>query len=194
MISFYDLFMVPLERKGISKARKELIPTATKNVLEIGAGTGVNLQYYDFSKITSLTVSDYEISKHLKTLHQQDESKFELVRLDVEALPFLDNSFDYVVHTLVFCSVVNVDRGLKEIKRVLKPDGKLIFIEHVLPKKNPLKKVFNIATPAWKKIGKGCHLNRNYLRSLEKNDFFVLFHKKFMNTAFISGVAVLKAL
>ena len=186
--------MAPLERKGIRKARKELIPTANKNVLEIGAGTGVNLQYYDFSNIDSLTLSDYEISKHLKTLHHQNETKFTLVRLDVEALPFSDNSFDYVVHTLVFCSVGNVDQGLKEIKRVLKPNGKLIFIEHVLPEKNPLKKLFNLATPTWKKIGKGCHLNRNYLKSLEKNDFFVLFYKKFMNTAFISGVAVVKPL
>ena len=194
MLSFYDIFMYPLESMGIKKARKELIPRASKKVLEIGSGTGVNLRYYKFEEIDELTLSDYVIGKHLKGLHKDDKDKFHLVELDVQTLPFEDNSFDYVVHSLVFCTVPDVDKGISEIKRVLKGNGELIFIEHVLPEKKLLKKLFTFATPAWKKIGSGCHLNRDYISSLEKNNFNILFNKKFMNTAFIYGVAIPKAL
>ncbi len=186
--------MMPLEKSGIKKARKELMPRAKQKVLEIGAGTGANLKYYDFNKIERLTLSDYTISKQLKEIHKNSKNSFDLVELDVEKLPFEDNTFDCVVHSLVFCTVINVDQGLKEIKRVLKDDGELIFIEHVLPEKNPLKKLFNLATPTWKIIGKGCHLNRDYIASLEKNNFNILYHKKFMITTFIFGVAIVKAL
>ena len=192
MVSFYDVFMYPLESMGIKKARKELIPRASKKILEIGSGTGVNLKYYNFDVIDDLTLSDQVISKTLKDIHEDSEKKFNLVEINVEKLPFEDNTFDYIVHSLVFCSVPNVDQGISELKRVLKDDGELIFIEHVLPERNPLKKLFNVATPTWKKIGSGCHLNRDYISSLKKNNFNILFHKKFMRTAFIYGVAIQK--
>lgn len=194
MVSFYDIFMFPLESMGIKKARKELMPRAGKKILEIGSGTGVNLKYYKFDEIDELIMSDYKISEVLKKLHNNNGNKFNLVELDVQDLPFKDNTFDYVVHSLVFCTVLDVDKGINEIKRVLKDDGELIFIEHVLPERNPLKKLFDFATPTWKKIGAGCHLNRDYISSLEKNNFNILFHKKFMKTAFVYGVANYKAL
>jgi len=186
--------MYPLEKKGIKTARQELIPRANKKILEIGSGTGINLNYYNFDKIDKLILSDYTISKRLRNLHNSSKNNFDLVKLDVQNLPFEDNSFDYVVHTLVFCSVTDVEKGLSEIRRVLKDKGELIFIEHILPERNPLKKLFDFVTPAWKKIGRGCHLNRDYITSLERNNFNILFNKKFMNTAFIYGVAIPKAL
>jgi len=196
MVSFYDSFMHPLERRGINHARKEIIPLAKKNVLEIGSGTGANLEFYNINEIDKLVLSDYKISKKLvdniDSVGYKD--KIELVELDVLDLPYEDNSFDYVVHSLVFCTVKDVDKGLTEIKRVLKDDGKLLFIEHIIPDKNPLKSLFKILTPAWKLIGSGCHLNKDYISSLKRNDFDILFHKKFMKTAFIYGVAFSKAL
>ena len=194
MISFYDLFMYPLEKMGINKARKTLIPRAKKKILEIGSGTGINLSLYNYSEIEELTLSDFVISKTLKDIHNKDIERFNLVELDVENLPFEDNSFDYVIHSLVFCTVGDVDKGLSEIKRVLKCDGELIFIEHILPERNPLKSLFSFVTPAWRKVGRGCNLNRDYLTSLKKNNFEISFYKKFMNTAFVYGTAIPKAL
>jgi len=192
MVSFYNVFMYPLEKMGINKARRELVPRAKKKILEIGSGTGANLKYYHFSEIQELTLSDNTISKPLLKLHNKDEELFDLVQLDVQELPFDDNTFDYIIHTLVFCSVTDVDKGLKEIKRVLKCDGELLFIEHVLPSKKPLKSVFSFVNPAWKKMASGCNLNRDYLKSLKKNNFEISYHKNFMNTAFVYGVAIPK--
>ena len=192
MGSFYNVFMYPLEKLGIRKARRELVPRAKKKILEIGSGTGANLRYYRFSDIQELTLSDNTLSVPLINLHRRHSEKFDLVQLDVQELPFADNSFDFIIHTLVFCSVTDVDKGLKEIKRVLKCDGELLFIEHVLPSKKPLKSVFSFINPAWKKMASGCNLNRDYLKSLEKNNFEISYHKNFMNTAFVYGVATPK--
>jgi len=195
MVSFYDSFMHPLEQRGIKRARMEIIPLAKKNVLEIGTGTGANLDFYNLIEIEKLILSDYKISKKLIENIEKNpyKVKIQLVELDVLKLPYDDNSFDFVVHSLVFCTVKDVDKGLSEIKRVLKDDGKLLFIEHILPERQPLKSLFKILTPPWKIIGSGCHLNRDYIKSLKRNDFDILFHKKFLRTAFIYGTAFLKA-
>lgn len=193
MGSFYNFFLYPLEKMGVNKARKELIPRAKKKILEIGSGTGANLKHYHFSDIQSLILSDIKLSKSIKKTHKRNIYKFDLVQLDVQDMPFKDNSFDYVIHTLVFCSVGDVDKGLSEIKRVLKSDGELIFIEHVLPSKKTLKSLFSFLNPAWRKIASGCNLNRDYLKSLKKNNFSISVHKNFMNTAFIYGVATPKS-
>lgn len=189
MISFYDLFMLPLEKRGIRKARQELIPKAKGTVLEIGSGTGVNLKHYNFESVDSLTVTDKKLSKKIKKITP------EIVQLDelsVTSLPYDDNSFDYVVHTLVFCSVDDVDKGLSEIKRVLKPNGRLLFIEHIHPETKKMKKLFSFVNPAWKVFSSGCSLVKDYERSLELNGFEVLSSSKFMNTVFVYGESKIK--
>ena len=191
MVSIYDAFMAPLEKMGITKARKLLLKEAKGKVLEIGAGTGVNLKFYNFKYIDSMVLSDLEFDKRLLKRAEKNKckDKVQMEILTTLDLPFKDNTFDYVVHTLVFCSVSDVDQGLREIKRVLKPGGTLLFIEHILPERNPLKKMFDKITPAWKKIAMGCHLNRDFILSLNSNDFDVISSKKFMRTVFISGMA-----
>ena len=191
MISFYDVFMYPLEKRGIKKAREILIPTTNGVVLEIGSGTGVNIEYYNFDNIEELTLSDQILTRRIK---EKSNSKFVLKELNVEELPFEDNLFDYVVHTLVFCSVTDIEKGLSEIARVLKPGGKLLFIEHVLPKKKRMKKLFNFVNPIWRKVASGCNLNRDYETSLKNSEFKLIYSKRFMNTAFIYGEAELKTL
>ena len=186
MISIYDIFMKPLEKRGITKARRELIPMAYGNVLEIGAGTGVNIKYYNMPLISKLTLSDVALSKKVKDIASKD---IFLTELNVEALPFDDNTFDVVIHTLVFCSVTDVSKGLAEIKRVLKPDGKLLFIEHVLPKRIGLKRFFKFINPAWRRIASGCNLTREFEDSLSKQGFVFDTPTRFMKSAFISGVA-----
>lgn len=185
MKSLYDIFMRPLEKRGISERRKELLQSIEGRVLEIGSGTGVNLQYYDLDNI-DLTLSDVEWNKHLKQ-KMKDNVKF--VKTNVESLPFQEQEFDCVVHTLVFCSVHDVSKGLLEISRVLKDDGKLIFIEHVIPKKNPLRRIFKILTPFWKHIASNCHLDRDYIKTLETHGFTVEKMGDFGRSIFVYGIA-----
>lgn len=78
--------------------------------------------------------------------------------LTVGDIPYEDQCFDTIVVTLVFCSVKNVRKVLSELRRELKDDGQLIFIEHVLPDHNPLRGLFNTLTPVWKRMASGCHL------------------------------------
>lgn len=186
MISFYDLFMRPLEKRGIKQARKRLMIQATGSVLEIGSGTGANMKFYNFDLITDLTVTDKKLSKRIKKLGLEETT---FVEADVSKLPFADDSFDTIVHTLVFCSVVDVSIGLLELKRVLKPNGKIIFIEHVLPEHIFLKRTFKFINPLWKTFASGCNLTRSYVDSLEQEGFEISQLKKFMKTVFISGVA-----
>ena len=188
MISIYDLFMKPLEKRGILKARKELIPRAKGHVLEIGSGTGANVKHYDFESIKQLIITDKKLHKKLKNLNHQS---IKVEPVDVHHLPFDDDTFDYIVHTLVFCSVTDVTKGIQELKRVLKPNGSILFIEHILPEKKKLKRVFQFLNPAWKVIAFGCNLTRDYENTLITNGFIIKESSKFMNTVFIYGEAIL---
>ena len=82
----------------------------------------------------------------------------------------------------------DVGKGLSEIKRVLKPDGKLIFIEHIHPEGNKMKKLFNFVNPAWKVLASGCSLTKDYESSLRKNGFDISYSNKFMNTVFCQNI------
>lgn len=187
MFSLYDLCMIPLEKRGIKKARLELIKKAKGMVLEIGSGTGVNVKHYDFEKIDSLILSDKKLSKKIKSIVPNTVT---LDVLNVTSLPYPDNSIDTVVHTLVFCSVDNVTKGLSEIKRVLKPSGRLLFIEHIHPEGKKLGKLFRFINPVWRKVAGGCNLIRDYEKSLVSCGFEVVESNKFMNTVFVYGEAI----
>jgi ubiquinone/menaquinone biosynthesis C-methylase UbiE len=175
---------------GIRKARKNLIPKITGKVLELGAGTGANLKLYNFNKVEELVVTDKDKSKHLE-LPVFKNVKY--LNVDATKLPFEDDYFDYIAHTLVFCSIDDVDRGLQEIKRVLKPTGKIVFIEHVLPEKRGFKKLVEKVNPVWITFSQGCNLNKDYLSSLQRNGFEIEYLKKFNNTIFVSGIAFVKS-
>jgi len=177
--------MKPLESMGIRKARKILVKRAHGQVLEIGAGTGANLPFYNMDEIEKLVVTDQKIGKHLKSTHEN----VEFIEADATNLPFEDNSFDVVVHTLVFCSVTDVHQGLEEIKRVLKPNGTLLFIEHVIPQKKGMRRLFSGVNPLWKKFSQGCSLTKDFKVSLEESHFDLLKQGVFLNTVFYYGIA-----
>lgn len=185
-MSLYDWFMKPLENSGIRIARSRLIPKAKGNVLEIGAGTGANIVHYDMPNIDNLILTDKVLSKTIKRTELNNTT---IKEIDVMNLPFEDNTFDTIVHTLVFCSVPNVEKGLLEMKRVLKDTGKIIFIEHVLPEKRFLKRSFKMINPLWKRVASGCNLTRDYLSSITSIGFKVTESNRFMRTVFISGIA-----
>lgn len=187
-MNLYDQFMAYFEKRGLGQERARLLKTASGKVLEVGVGTGVNMLHYDYGHIDELVFLDLEIKSVFKKKDIKHDN-YKVLESSVEALPLADDYFDFVVVSLVFCSVKDVDRGLSEIKRVLKKGGQILFIEHVLPESEPLKTVFDMATPVWKHLAGGCHLNRDFLGLLSRHGFTYELQNRFLKTAFISGIA-----
>ena len=128
---YFDSLERPMGASGFAKWRKEIVPQATGKTLEVGVGTGKNIPFYrenidliaiDFSK---------QMLEKAKVKYQDSPLKINFLEMDVQNMGFEDNTFDTVITSCVFCSVPDPVKGLKEIKRVLKPDGQLIMLEHV---------------------------------------------------------------
>lgn len=186
----YNLFMSLFEKNGLEEQRRNLLEDVSGNVLEIGFGTGANLKYYNLENLDRLTLLDSHLPDLLDLKIFPTDFDVRLVSGDVSNLAFSDKTFDSLVCTLVFCSVEDPMKGLKELYRVLKPGGKLYFIEHVLPTKEPYKYTFNLLTPPWRSIANGCHLNRKTTESIQKVGFELIRYHKFFNTSFVMGIGI----
>ena len=173
MATFYDAMMSRAETASLGAWRKDLFKNITGDVLEIGAGTGVNLHYYsDVVTRLTLTEPDQQMRRKLENKLADMPFKHEIIAATAEALPFPDQSFDAVVSTLVLCSVVNQEKSLRELHRVLKPAGKLALIEHVVdPQRQNIYKWQKRIEPFWKRCAGNCHLTRDSLLSLQMQGF-----------------------
>ncbi|MBE0450989.1 MAG: class I SAM-dependent methyltransferase [Clostridia bacterium] len=167
MTTFYDLFMAPLEKRWLTDIRKTIIPSASGKVLEIGFGTGVNLQYLDCDQIDSVTALDLDFRK---TNDKCDKDNITFVKGKAEQLPFPDASFDTVIETLVLCSVSDLETALQEIMRVLKPKGRFIYIDHVLPDDKALATLFKGINHFWPHIASGCNVTRTPHLSIARHE------------------------
>lgn len=164
----YDPFLARAEKLGIAKARATLLADARGDVLEIGAGTGLNVVHYPPSVRVTYTEPDPHMAKRLR------RRGAEVVEAGADALPFADDSFDTVVSTLVLCTVPNVPAALGEIARVLRPGGQLLFLEHVRAEPgSSLERWQDRLHGPWKAFACGCHCNRNLLASLDANGYEV---------------------
>lgn len=146
-------------------ARAELLADVDGDVLEVGFGTGINLEYYP-AAVDSLTTVDVNPGVHRLAEKRLAKSrlpvKFELV--SGERLPMPDDSYDAVVSTWTLCSIPDVASALREIRRVLKPGGRFFFVEHGLHPDPAIQKWQHRLTPLQKVIADGCHLNRDTLK------------------------------
>jgi len=130
--AMYDRMMKSSEEAGLGARREALLAHASGRVLEIGAGTGCNLAYYgDGVQSLVLTEPGEPMARRLEHRLEAEQRPVELVRAPAERLPFADGEFDVAVSTLVLCGVDDQERSLAELRRVLKPGGTLLFIEHV---------------------------------------------------------------
>ena len=170
----YDSVMARTEKAGLSAHRDALLSQATGDVLEVGAGTGANLARYG-DGVTSLTLTEPEkpmarrLEKHLAERHPSAK----LVSAPAEELPFDDDSFDTVVSTLVLCTVDDQPRALREMQRVLRPGGRLLFIEHVRAQEQKLARLQDRMAPINVRIAHGCMCNRATLEGIQNAGFSV---------------------
>ena len=154
----YDALMAPLGWMGLERARQRLVSRVHGKVLEVGTGTGLALPDYPrgVESITAIDIDPEALERARKR-----RSGAEVVLANVQELPFADCSFDFVISSLVFCSVDEPARGLAEIHRVLKPGGELHMLEHVRSPHSRLAHLQDRLTPAWCWMTGGCRLNRD---------------------------------
>uniref|UniRef100_J3LH09 Methyltransferase type 11 domain-containing protein n=2 Tax=Oryza brachyantha TaxID=4533 RepID=J3LH09_ORYBR len=189
-----DRFMKPYEAE-ISEYKSKLfsqLMTAGKDILELGVGTGPNLKYY--ANADGVNIVGVDPNKHMEEYARAaavsaglPPSNFTFRRGVGEALPAEDNSMDAVVGTLVLCSVSDVEMALREIKRVLKPGGVYIFIEHVAaPDGSFLRFVQGALNPLQQFVSDGCHLTRETGEIIREAGFSSLdLNTTRLSTAFI---------
>lgn len=170
----YDRLTARTERDGLAARRAALLAHATGDVLEIGAGTGANLEHYG-DALASLTVTEPErpMAKRLQAHIAQRRPGTRLLQAPAEELPFADDSFDTAVATLVLCTVPDESRALRELHRVLRPGGRLLFIEHVRSDDPGLARWQDRLEPLQVRVGHGCHPNRATLDEIRAAGFEV---------------------
>jgi ubiquinone/menaquinone biosynthesis C-methylase UbiE len=170
--ALYDRVSKGSEEAGLRDERRQLLADAEGATLEIGAGTGLNLAHYP-EAVTRLVLTepDEHMRRRLERRAQDVRPDAEIVAGSVERLPFPDASFDTVVLTFVLCSVPEQDAALAEIARVLKPSGRMLFLEHVRSDDENLAKWQDRITPLYNLVG--CNPNRDTLAAIEGSSLAV---------------------
>jgi ubiquinone/menaquinone biosynthesis C-methylase UbiE len=164
----YDRLMASTERAGLADRRAALIADARGATLELGAGTGLNLRHYpDAVTELVLTEPDSHMARRLRSRLADAGRPVEVVEAPAERLPLDAARFDTAVVTLVLCTVNQPAQALAEIARVLKPGGRLLFIEHVRADASGLVRWQDRLERPWGWIAGGCHPNRDTVGSLD---------------------------
>jgi len=166
-MGFYQDHIVPvlinlaMRRQELVAYRSHVIPAAEGRVLEIGVGSGLNLPFYsrNVERLVGLDPSPKLLSMVRRNL-KRNASPVELIEGSAEVIPLKTNSVDTVVTTWTLCSIPDADCALREMHRVLRPGGHLLFVEHGRAPESNVRWWQDRLTPVWKRIGGGCHLNR----------------------------------
>lgn len=172
--AFYDRGLKATEEAGLREMRHELLAGARGRVLELGAGTGLNLDHYpEGIEGLALIEPDPHMTRRLRErlAIAGKSAKVTVIEAPAESLPFPDDSFDTVVVTLVLCTVPDQTAALEEIARVLKPDGRLLFLEHVRSRNPELAKWQDRLARPWHFLGDGCHCNRDTVSAISAAGF-----------------------
>jgi len=169
----YDRFMAKAEQAGLHAMRERLLAGASGDVIEIGAGTGLNLSCYG-PDVRSLTMTEPEppMLRRLEQRVQEHRPSVTVLRAPAEDLPFEDHSFDVAVSTLVLCGVDDQPRALRELRRVLRPGGRLLVLEHLRAEDPALARLQDRMN--WlNRIVVHCDCNRPTLDSIRQAGFAV---------------------
>ena len=178
-MSLYDKYVLPkflncaCGSNPVSRQRQKVVPLVEGKVLEVGVGSGLNLPFYDKSKIDELWGLDpsEELSDMARKVADRENIVVNFISSGAEEIPLPDSYFDSVLITYTMCTIPEVARANKEIKRVLKTGGKLIFCEHGEAPDENIRKWQKRINPFWGKLAGGCNINRK-IPSLIQNAGF----------------------
>lgn len=191
MSNLYEKFLLPkithwvCQSNPNMKQRAKVVPGAHGRVLEIGVGSGLNLRYYNASQVECLYALDpseemWAIAKKAMPSNPMDA---EFIKGYADKIPLEANSIDTVVTTYTLCSIADLASTFTELRRVLHPDGDLIFCEHGIAPDASVRRWQNFINPLWRRLAGGCQLNRNIPTLLKDGGF----HVDKLETMYIPG-------
>lgn len=170
-MGLWDRYVVPplvsaaCSSKPIMKQREKIVPLADGHVLEVGCGSGTNFALYDPARVTHLSAiepSPGMVSRARRSLSGTAlAGDTDLIETGAEAIPLETGSVDTAVITFVLCTIPDWESSLAEVRRVLKPGGRVLFSEHGLAPDEPVAKWQRRIEPLWKRLAGGCHLTRD---------------------------------
>jgi ubiquinone/menaquinone biosynthesis C-methylase UbiE len=156
------------ESAAMRSTRSRLVSGLTGEVLEAGVGNGLNLPHYDAgARVTAIDYNRHMLAKAAERA-RTSRAVVALEAADVQALPFDDDRFDHAVAALVFCSVADAERGLRELLRVTKPGGSVRLLEHVAAEPGWTRRAQAALSPLWSPLGDGCQLDRDTVATAER--------------------------
>lgn len=178
-MNLYDRFLLPYlidlacGIKPVQRQRAKVVPRARGRVLEVGVGTGRNLPFYDRTRLAELSALDPAAQMHRLARRRAARAGIavRLLELSAEEIPEPDASYDTVVMTFTLCSIPDPVKALREMRRVLKPGGELLFCEHGAAPDADVRRWQDRLTPWWKPLAGGCHLNRDIPALLREGGF-----------------------
>jgi ubiquinone/menaquinone biosynthesis C-methylase UbiE len=178
-LSFYDKYILPkvlnctCASKPIRYQRDEIVPLAEGVVLDVGIGSGLNIPFYNKTKIKQLYGLDpsKELLDIAKSVAKEEKLEIEFLECGAESIPLPDKSIDNVLITYTMCTIPDVAISNSEIMRILKDDGKLLFCEHGLAPDKNIAKWQKRINPLWSKIAGGCNLNRDIPNLISSSGF-----------------------
>ena len=181
-MSLYDKYVLPkflncaCASKPILRQRQKVVPLAEGKVLEIGIGSGLNLPFYEKSKIDEVWGLDpsEELSAMARIVADQESIEVNFISSGAEEIPLPDNHFDSVLITYTMCTIPEVLRANQEIRRVLREDGKMIFCEHGEAPDANIRKWQKRINPFWGRIAGGCNINRKIPSLIQDSGFDIV--------------------
>lgn len=190
-MGFYEKHCLPhflnfaCATKPIRKQREKVVPLAKGRVLEIGMGSGLNIPYYDPANVDMVWGLEPSAAMRDKAEANLDAAPFDVRWLEFpgEEIPLEDDSADTVLLTYTLCTIPGWQEALHEMRRVLKPGGKLVFSEHGAAPDASVARWQERVNPLWRRMAGGCHLNRPIPRMLDEGGFNI----QTMDTMYIPG-------
>jgi ubiquinone/menaquinone biosynthesis C-methylase UbiE len=178
-MGIYDKYLLPklvhftCAQIPTMRQREKVVPLAKGRVLEIGIGSGLNIPFYDAQRVEHLWGLDpssemWSIAQKNAAEHHLDA---EFIQSGAESIPLENNSADTVLMTFTMCTIPDIHMALDEVRRVLKPGGKLVFCEHGTAPDENIRRWQDRLNPIWKKLSGGCNLNRSIPVILEQSGF-----------------------
>jgi ubiquinone/menaquinone biosynthesis C-methylase UbiE len=176
-VGYYEKYLLPkllnmvMKAPEMTRLRRQLVPLATGKVLEVGMGSGLNLPFYAAGvKVTGVDPS-LELQAYAREIAAGAAMDVEFLAVGAEDIPLPDNSFDSAVITWTLCTISDPDAALSEVRRLLKPGGKLIFAEHGASPELRIANWQRRINPVWKSLAGGCQLNRRPDTAILANGF-----------------------